>query len=155
VETFVLGLLDHLVEVSEKDNKADNSLEGQIFINDVDKSISSIKFMLDDNVDSQRILAWVMANAMTSGAITVEPKIIKTVYKYKLEEKLREVFFYDMYKHQYKYLRIIIETLTPEKVKNIMLEQKEYSKKIAKALIKAEEIKSTLISREIGLCLMI
>ncbi|SCJ53354.1 Uncharacterised protein [uncultured Clostridium sp.] len=142
VDPFAKSLADRLVESTEKSKE-------------VDKVISNLRFMLDKNTKAQRVLAWITANFMTNGVVVNEEKLKGKVYSCKIEEKLREVFFQDMHNHEYKYLIVVIELFTAERIREFILNEKKYTEKIIKTLKKVEEIQSSLISREIGICLMI
>lgn len=143
LDSYALEILESMVKVTE-DNK------------NIEEAVKNLRFMLDGNVKAQRLLAWMTANYLTVGASTLvidEEKRIK-FYSYRIEEKLRDILFYDMSMHEYRYLKVIIELFTTEKVREFVLQERKYTKKLVSVMAKVEELQSSLIGRELGICYM-
>ncbi|SDO86781.1 hypothetical protein [Clostridium gasigenes] len=135
-DEFIKGLLENLVDSSGKHEK-----------------MESVIFILKDQQESQKILSYIISNRMTAGAISTDRKVSNIIYKFNIEEKMRTIFYKDMNKGDFRYLSIIIDVLTDEKIKEISMNRKPYLEMIKKSLESSKEIQSSLLSRELGLCL--
>ena len=139
LDPFVKSILDRMLIVS----------------NEVHEDTKMLLYILRDNTEVQKILAWITSNYLTSGAIRNQEKLRDIAYRTNIEKKLRDEFYRDMASNEFKYFQIVIDVLHPEKIKEIALNKRPYIDKILNVNKMVEEIQSALVSREIGLCLMI
>lgn len=158
MNSYNLGVKDTL-DIVEKflksKNKSDPFVEdmlNSLLVNETHEERNNLLFMIKGNHEIQKILSYIVSNYLTNGAIAYEDKISDIVYKTNIEEKLESHFYRDMSMGKFKYFSIIIDVLTVEKIRDIVLNKTLYTNKILKVNRMIREIKSSIINKEFACC---